>query len=96
MNVLVVEDEVKMAALLRRGLREEGLTVDVAGTGEDALGMARSSSYDAIVLDVILPGHRWLRDLPAASVGGSLVAGADVDRARRPRGSGRRSRWRRR
>jgi two-component system OmpR family response regulator len=56
MNVLVVEDEVKMAALLQRGLSEEGLTVDVAANGEDALGMARSSTYDAIVLDVILPG----------------------------------------
>ena len=56
MNVLVVEDEVKMAALIRRGLSEEGLTVDVAGNGEEALGMARASDYDAIVLDVILPG----------------------------------------
>jgi two-component system, OmpR family, response regulator len=56
MNVLVVEDEVKMAALVRRGLSEQGVTVDVAGTGEEALGMARASSYDAIVLDVILPG----------------------------------------
>jgi two-component system OmpR family response regulator len=56
MNVLVVEDEVKMAALIRRGLREQGLSVDVAGTGEDAVAKARSSSYDAIVLDVILPG----------------------------------------
>ncbi len=56
MHVLVVEDEVKMAALIRRGLSEQGLTVDVAGSGEDAVGMARSSAYDAIVLDVILPG----------------------------------------
>ncbi len=56
MNVLVVEDEVKMAALIRRGLSEQGLTVDVAGAGEDGLEMARSSAYDAIVLDVILPG----------------------------------------
>ncbi len=56
MNVLVAEDEVKMAALIRRGLKEQGLTVDVAGTGEDAIAMARSSSYDAIVLDVALPG----------------------------------------
>ncbi len=45
-----------MAALIRRGLSEQGLTVDVAGTGEDAVGMARSSAYDAIVLDVMLPG----------------------------------------
>ncbi len=56
MNVLVVEDEVKMAALIRRGLKEQGLTVDLAGSGEEGLGMARSSSYDAVVLDVILPG----------------------------------------
>jgi two-component system OmpR family response regulator len=56
MHVLVVEDEVKMAALIRRGLSEQGLTVDVAGSGEDALGMGRTSTYDAIVLDVILPG----------------------------------------
>ncbi len=55
-NVLVVEDEVKMAALIRRGLSEQGLTVDVADTGEHAVGMARSSTYDAIVLDVVLPG----------------------------------------
>jgi two-component system, OmpR family, response regulator len=55
-NVLVVEDEVKMAALVRRGLSEEGLTVDVAASGEKAVGMVRASSYDAIVLDVILPG----------------------------------------
>jgi two-component system OmpR family response regulator len=56
MHVLVVEDEVKMAALIRRGLSEQGLTVDVAGSGEDALGKARAASFDAIVLDVILPG----------------------------------------
>jgi two-component system, OmpR family, response regulator len=56
MHVLVVEDEVKMAALIRRGLKEDGLTVDVAGSGEEAVGMARGSAYDAIVLDVVLPG----------------------------------------
>src|ERR1700710_2516539 len=56
MHVLVVEDEVKMAALIRRGLTEQGLTIDVAGSGEQATGMAVGSSYDAIVLDVMLPG----------------------------------------
>jgi two-component system OmpR family response regulator len=56
MHVLVVEDEVKMAALIRRGLGEQGLMVDVAPTGEEAVGMARASAYDAVVLDVILPG----------------------------------------
>ncbi len=54
--MLVVEDEVKMAALLRRGLSEQGVTVDVAGSGEEALAMALASTYDAIVLDVMLPG----------------------------------------
>src|SRR5436305_2847525 len=56
MRVLVVEDEIKMAALLRRGLSEEGLAVDVTGSGEDALVRAGATSYDAIVLDVMLPG----------------------------------------
>jgi two-component system OmpR family response regulator len=56
MRVLIVEDEVKMASLLRRGLREEGLAADVARTGEDAVWMARATEYDAIVLDVMLPG----------------------------------------
>ncbi len=56
MRALVVEDEPKMAALIRRGLVEEGYAADVAGTGEDALWMARSTAYDVIVLDVMLPG----------------------------------------
>jgi two-component system OmpR family response regulator len=56
MRVLVVEDEVKMASLIRRGLREEGLSADVAVKGEDALWMAQATEYDAIVLDVMLPG----------------------------------------
>ena len=56
MRVLVVEDEVKMAALIRRGLREDGMLVDVAVRGEDALWMAGSTEYDAVVLDVLLPG----------------------------------------
>jgi two-component system OmpR family response regulator len=56
MRVLIVEDEVKMAALIRRGMREEGLAADVAVKGEDALWMAGSTDYDAIVLDVMLPG----------------------------------------
>jgi two-component system OmpR family response regulator len=54
--VLVVEDEAKLASLLGRGLREEGHAADVAGSGEDALWMARAVNYDAIVLDVMLPG----------------------------------------
>jgi two-component system, OmpR family, response regulator len=56
MRVLVVEDDLKMASLLRRGLLEEGLAADVARTGDDALWMAEATEYDAIVLDVMLPG----------------------------------------
>lgn len=54
-RILVVEDEVKMAALIRRGLRSDGMSADVATKGEDALWMAGATDYDAIVLDVMLP-----------------------------------------
>ena len=56
MRILVVEDELKMAALLRRGLAEEGHAVDVARTGDDGVWMAQAAEYDAIVLDLMLPG----------------------------------------
>jgi two-component system OmpR family response regulator len=55
-RVLIVEDKVKLASLLRRALRGEGLAADVAVRGEDALWMAGSTRYDAVVLDVMLPG----------------------------------------
>ena len=55
-RVLVVEDEVNLASLIRQGLREEGLLADVAIKGEDALWMGASGAYDVIVLDVMLPG----------------------------------------
>jgi two-component system OmpR family response regulator len=54
--VLVVEDEKKLANLLARGLREEGYAADLADRGEEALWMAQAVPYDAIVLDVMLPG----------------------------------------
>ena len=56
MRLLVVEDETKLAALLRRGLLEDGHAVDVAPNGDEALWMARAAEFDAIVLDVMLPG----------------------------------------
>ena len=56
MRILIVEDEIKMAALLRRGLSEDGYAADVAHSGEDALSMAGATDYDAILLDVMLPG----------------------------------------
>lgn len=52
----MVEDDPKMASLVRRGLTEKGNVADVAARGEDALWMARAHRYDAIVLDVMLPG----------------------------------------
>jgi two-component system OmpR family response regulator len=55
MRLLIVEDEAKMAALLRRGLVEDGHLVEIARDGETAVAMARASEYDAIVLDVTLP-----------------------------------------
>jgi two-component system OmpR family response regulator len=56
-RVLVVEDEAKLAALLREGLRRRGMGVDVARTGEEAVMRATATSYDLILLDVMLPGH---------------------------------------
>ncbi len=56
MRVLVVEDEVRTAGLLRRGLSEEGYSVDIAVDGPDAVWRASEFSYNAVVLDVMLPG----------------------------------------
>jgi two-component system, OmpR family, response regulator len=55
-RVLVIEDETKLAEVVARGLREEGYAADIAGGGEDALWMAQAAGYDAILLDVMLPG----------------------------------------
>ena len=56
MRVLVVEDERRMADLLARGLHEEGYAVDRAADGDEALWLAEQVPYDAIVLDVMIPG----------------------------------------
>jgi two-component system, OmpR family, response regulator len=56
MRVLIVEDQEKLASLIQKGLRQEGMAPDVARSGEDALWMAAATPYDAIVLDVMLPG----------------------------------------
>jgi two-component system OmpR family response regulator len=92
-RVLVVEDEVKLGGLLQRGLAEEGHAADVARTGDDALWMAAAVDYDAIVLDVMLPGRdgfevcRELRErgvwapvlmLTARTAVSDRVAGLDV------------------
>src|SRR5437764_2745084 len=56
MRVLVVEDEAKLGKLLVRGLNEEGHVADLAERGDEAIRLARTIEYDAIVLDVMLPG----------------------------------------
>jgi DNA-binding response OmpR family regulator len=56
MYLLLVEDERRLAQVIRRVLEEEGHTVDLAHDGEDGLAMARDGSHDVIVLDVLLPG----------------------------------------
>ncbi|MBA3417647.1 MAG: response regulator [Geodermatophilaceae bacterium] len=55
MRVLLVEDDVRMAAAMHRALRGAGVVADVAATSDDALWMVRAASYDAVVLDVMLP-----------------------------------------
>jgi len=55
MRLLVVEDDVKMASLLNRGLEREGYAVDIAANGEDALWAGRELPYDAVVLDAMIP-----------------------------------------
>ncbi|MGI8676405.1 MAG: response regulator transcription factor [Nocardioidaceae bacterium] len=56
MRVLVVEDDLHLARAIRRGLESEGFAVDVATDGEEGLWLAAESAYDAIVLDIMLPG----------------------------------------
>jgi len=56
MRVLVVEDDPRMAGILKRGLEEETYAVDVAAEGPEAVWLAAEQDYDAIVLDVMLPG----------------------------------------
>lgn len=56
MRILVVEDDGKLAGLIDRGLTEAGYAVDLAGTGEEAVWMAGATRYDALLLDLTLPG----------------------------------------
>jgi len=68
MRLLVVEDEVRLAGALQRGLAAEGFAVDVAYDGEAGLAQAREGGYDALVLDVMLPrlsGYRVVQALRA-------------------------------
>lgn len=65
MKILVVDDEIKLAEYLRKGLTEEGFIVDVAHNGVDGLHLASAGQYDLIVLDRMLPGIDGLGVLAA-------------------------------
>ena len=60
MRVLVVEDEKKTASFIRKALQAEGFAVDVCGNGDDALAAAAATPFDALVLDIMLPGRDGL------------------------------------
>jgi DNA-binding response OmpR family regulator len=71
MRILVVEDDARVASFIRRGLREEQYTVDVAGDGEQALFLAQTNDYDLLILDLVIPkrpGLEVLRTLRAERV----------------------------
>jgi two-component system OmpR family response regulator len=73
MRILVVEDEKKIASLLRRGLREQGFTVDVLENGIEAYEQASSQPYDTMVLDIMLPGRDGLSVLRQLRENGILT-----------------------
>src|SRR6476469_4012575 len=72
-RVLVVEDEVRLARALQRGLRAEGFAVDLAHDGADGLHLAREGGYDAVLLDVMLPGLSGYRVVQALRAEGNQV-----------------------
>lgn len=85
MRILVVEDERKVAAFLRAGLEEQGYVVEVSHHGDEALGRLQNESFDAALLDVMLPGRDGLSILRKLRAAGNtlpvllLTARGDVD-----------------
>jgi DNA-binding response OmpR family regulator len=73
MKVLVVEDEVRLAQALRRGLQAEGFSVDLAHDGLDGLHLASEGDYDALVLDIMLPGLSGYRVCQSLRAAGNWV-----------------------
>ncbi len=72
MRILLVEDDARVASFIRRGLREEHYTVDLARDGEEALFLAQTDEYDLLILDILLPkrsGLDVLRALRAERLG---------------------------
>ncbi len=73
MRILLVEDEVKAAGFIGRGLREQGLAVDVASTGPEGLELALANPYDLLILDILLPGLDGWSILAALRTAGQEV-----------------------
>ena len=65
MRLLIVEDEVRLASALQRGLASEGFTVDLAHTGPEGLELARHTAFDLVILDIMLPGLSGYRIIEA-------------------------------
>jgi two-component system OmpR family response regulator len=72
-RILLVEDDAKLAAVLRRGLKEQGFAIDVCDDGPTGLEQALSSDYDAMVLDLLLPGKGGLDVLAELRKRGSAI-----------------------
>ena len=96
MRVLVVEDDRKVAGFIRTGLEQEGYAVDLLHDGRDAGEQARTVDYDAVVLDLMLPGRSGLQVLRDIRGVQAVAAGADPDGQGLGRGSRQRARQRRR
>ncbi len=75
MRTLVIEDDLKLQKLLRRGLTEEGFTVDVASDGEEGLFLAQSEAFDVIVLDLMIPKIPGAQVLSRLRAAGNQQAG---------------------
>ena len=82
-RVLVVEDELRMAALLKRGLQEDGYVVDIAATGTDAVWQAGEFDYDVVLLDLMLPGLDGVEVCRQLRQIGPVGTGPDAQRPRR-------------
>ena len=82
MRILVVEDENKTAAYLRKGLAENGFAVDVSRQGEEGLRLARTGAYDLLVLDVMLPERDGFAVLAELRRLGDGVEQEEVDRVK--------------
>ncbi len=77
MKILVVEDEPKSAAFLRKGLSASGFVVDLAADGDEALSLAANLSYDLVILDVMLPrrnGWTVISDLRSRGIRTPVLA----------------------